>query len=54
MEQNETRVLYPVHISCKFHGVQMKCESKPFVSYVNQFTYHIRLSIRLYAVYTPV
>jgi hypothetical protein len=54
MEQNETRVLYPVHISCKFYGVQVKYESKQFVSYVNQFMYHIRFSIRLYAVYTPV
>ena len=54
MEQNETLVLYPVHISCKFYGAQVKCESKQFVSYVIQFRYHIRHSIRLYAVWSPV
>jgi len=54
MEQNETRVFYPVHISCTFYDVQVKCERKQFVSYVNQFTNHILFSIRLYAVYTPV
>jgi len=50
MEQNETRVLYPVHTSCKFYGAQVKYESKQFVSYVIQFTYDIRHSIQLYAV----
>ena len=54
MELNETRVLYPAHISCKFYIVQENGDSRQFNSYVIQFTNHFRLSIRRFAVYTPL